>query len=111
MEKWYDEEYEFNIEVIGFLRGDHTENYCRSLFEGITMEISYAREREEVKKKIEKMQEEAVTQPQMNETAEEMYQLWDDILNVVRGLLEAMKAALCRTRNLPLYQKYPPISI
>lgn len=26
MKKWYDEEYEFNIEVTGFLRGDHTES-------------------------------------------------------------------------------------
>jgi hypothetical protein len=25
MKKWYDEEYEWEIEVIGFLRGDHTE--------------------------------------------------------------------------------------
>ena len=30
MKKWYDEEYEFKIEVIGFLQGDHTENYCRN---------------------------------------------------------------------------------
>lgn len=30
MKKWYDEEYEFEIEVIGFLRGDHTERYCRN---------------------------------------------------------------------------------
>ena len=30
MKKWYDEEYEFEIEVIGFLRGDHTEHYCRN---------------------------------------------------------------------------------
>ena len=30
MKKWYDEEYEFKIEVIGFLRGDHTERYCRT---------------------------------------------------------------------------------
>ena len=30
MKKWYDEEYEWKIEVIGFLRGDHTENYCRN---------------------------------------------------------------------------------
>lgn len=29
-EKWYDEEYAFQIEVIGFLRGDHTEGYCRN---------------------------------------------------------------------------------
>ena len=26
MKKWYDEEYEFNIEVTGFLHGDHTES-------------------------------------------------------------------------------------
>ena len=30
MKKWYDEEYEFEIEVIGFLHGDHTERYCRN---------------------------------------------------------------------------------
>ena len=30
MKKWYDEEFEWEIEVIGFLRGDHTENYCRN---------------------------------------------------------------------------------
>ena len=28
-EKWYDEEYEWEIEVTG-LRGDHTERYCRN---------------------------------------------------------------------------------
>ena len=30
MKKWYDEEYEFEIEVTDFLRGDHTERYCRN---------------------------------------------------------------------------------
>ena len=30
MKKWYDEEYEFTVEVTGFLRGDHTELYCRN---------------------------------------------------------------------------------
>ncbi len=30
MKKWYDEEYEFEIEVTGFLRGDRTERYCRN---------------------------------------------------------------------------------
>ena len=30
MKKWYDEEYEFEIQVTGFLRGDHTEHYCRN---------------------------------------------------------------------------------
>lgn len=30
MKKWYDEEYEFEIEVTGFLRGEVTENYCRN---------------------------------------------------------------------------------
>lgn len=30
MKKWYAEEYEFEIEVSGFLRGDHTEHYCRN---------------------------------------------------------------------------------
>jgi uncharacterized repeat protein (TIGR04076 family) len=30
MKKWYNEEYEFEIEVIGFLRGDKAERYCRN---------------------------------------------------------------------------------
>ena len=30
MKKWYDEEYEFTVEVTGFLHGDHTEHYCRN---------------------------------------------------------------------------------
>lgn len=30
MKKWYAEEYEFEIKVIGFLRSDHTERYCRN---------------------------------------------------------------------------------
>ena len=30
MKKWYDEEYEFTVEVVGFLHGDHTERYCRN---------------------------------------------------------------------------------
>lgn len=30
MKKWYAEEYEFEIEVTGFLRGDKTERYCRN---------------------------------------------------------------------------------
>ena len=30
MKKWYDEEYEFEIEVTGFLNSDKTENYCRN---------------------------------------------------------------------------------
>lgn len=30
MKKWYGEEYEWEIEVIGFLRGDRTERYCRN---------------------------------------------------------------------------------
>lgn len=30
MKKWYNEEYEFEIEVTGFLRGDKTERYCRN---------------------------------------------------------------------------------
>ncbi|MGX8835407.1 TIGR04076 family protein [Amedibacillus sp. YH-ame6] len=30
MKKWYDKEYEFKIEVIGFLQGDSTERYCRN---------------------------------------------------------------------------------
>lgn len=30
MKKWYNEEYEFEIEFIVFLRGDKTEGYCRN---------------------------------------------------------------------------------
>ena len=30
MKKWYNEEYQFEIEVTGFLRGDKTEGYCRN---------------------------------------------------------------------------------
>ena len=30
MKKWYAEEFEWQIEVIGFLRGDRTERYCRN---------------------------------------------------------------------------------
>ena len=30
MKKWYAEEYEWTIEVTGFLRGDQTERYCRN---------------------------------------------------------------------------------
>ena len=30
MKKWYDEEYEFTIDVTGFLHGDNTEHYCRN---------------------------------------------------------------------------------
>lgn len=30
MKKWYDEEYEWEIEVTGFLRGSRTERYCRN---------------------------------------------------------------------------------
>ena len=52
----------------------------QNLSEKIAMEISYAEERE---KEIEKKQKEAVTQMDMNITAAEMYQLWDDTLNIV----------------------------
>ena len=30
MKKWYDEEFEFTVEVIGYLRGDKPEHYCRN---------------------------------------------------------------------------------
>ena len=30
MKKWFDEEYEFEIEVIGFIGSDHTERFCRN---------------------------------------------------------------------------------
>ena len=57
-----------------------------SLFDEIAAEISYAEERE---KEIEKKLQEAVTQMDMNITAAEIYQMWDDTLNIVWGLLEA----------------------
>lgn len=42
MKKWYDEEYEWVIEVIGFLRSEHTERYCRNGEEiGDTYTCSY----------------------------------------------------------------------
>ena len=30
MKKWYDEEYEFTVEVTGFVHGNKTERYCRN---------------------------------------------------------------------------------
>ena len=30
IKKWFNEEYEFEIEVTGFLLGNHTERYCRN---------------------------------------------------------------------------------
>mgnify|MGYP006949204837 CR=1 FL=1 len=30
MKKWYDEEYEFEVEVTGYLRGDRPERYCQN---------------------------------------------------------------------------------
>ena len=30
MKKWYDEEYEFTVEVAGYLHGDKPERYCRN---------------------------------------------------------------------------------
>lgn len=58
----------------------------QSLSERIAMEISFAEEQE---KEVEKKQEAAVTQSEMNESAEEMYRLWDGTLNTVWKLLEA----------------------
>ena len=58
----------------------------QSFSERIAAEISYAREQE---KEVEKKQEEAGTQAEMNIAAAEMYQLWDDTLNTVWKLLEA----------------------
>lgn len=43
MKKWYAEEYEFEIEVTGFLRGDHTEHYCRNGEAADTKRIWYVR--------------------------------------------------------------------
>lgn len=57
-----------------------------SLSDEISAEISCAEEQEKV---VEKKQQEADTQSEMNETAKEMYQLWDDTLNAVWKLLEA----------------------
>ena len=42
MKKWYDEEYEFQVEVTGFLRGDHTERYCRNGEDQHTYEVMRA---------------------------------------------------------------------
>ena len=61
------------------------DSFQENLFEKIAMEISCAEEQE---KEIEKRQREAVTQLEMNLTAAEMYQLWDDTLNIVWGLLK-----------------------
>lgn len=58
----------------------------QSLSEKIAKEISDAEEQE---KEIEKKQREAVTQMDMNITAAQMYQMWDNTLNVVWKLLEA----------------------
>ncbi len=57
----------------------------QSLSQRIAMEITYAEERD---REVEEKQKEAVTQMEMNETAREWYQLWDDTLNVVWKLLE-----------------------
>lgn len=57
-----------------------------SLSDQIAAEISYAEEQE---KEIERKQKEADTQMDMNITAAEMHQLWDDTLNNVWKLLEA----------------------
>ncbi len=57
-----------------------------SLSDEIAAEISYAEERE---KEITEKQKAADTQMDMNITAAEMYQMWDDTLNIVWGLLEA----------------------
>lgn len=62
------------------------DSFRQNLSEKIAMEISYAEDRE---KEIEKKQKEADTQMDMNITAAEMHQLWDDTLNIVWGLLEA----------------------
>lgn len=74
----------YNVqEELGFSSSVYVE---QSLSGQIATEISYAEERE---KEVEKKQQEAVTQLEMNETAEEMYRLWDDTLNAVWRLLES----------------------
>ena len=30
MKKWLDEEYEFTVDVVGYLQGDTPEHYCRN---------------------------------------------------------------------------------
>ncbi len=30
MKKWYEEEYAFTVDVVGFMRGERTERYCRN---------------------------------------------------------------------------------
>ncbi|MDO4387580.1 MAG: hypothetical protein Q4C31_00810 [Eubacteriales bacterium] len=30
MKKWYDEEYRFGIQVVGYLRGEKPQGYCRN---------------------------------------------------------------------------------
>ena len=45
MKKWYDEEYEFTIEVTVFLHGDRTERYCRNGEEYSSMKQSCCGER------------------------------------------------------------------
>ena len=57
----------------------------QSLSERIAAEISSTEARE---KEVEKRQEEAETQGDMNVAAKEMYQLWDDTLNTIWGFLE-----------------------
>ena len=57
-----------------------------SLSDEIAAEILYAEERE---KEIIEKQKTADTQMDMNITAAEMYQMWDDTLNIVWELLEA----------------------
>lgn len=52
----------------------------------INAKISYTEKQE---KKVEIKQEQAETQADMNQTANEMYELWDDTLNAVWKILEA----------------------
>lgn len=76
-----------NTEQTEDMKQAETEDASQQNLSGkIAMEISYAEERE---KEIEKKQKEAATQMDMNITAAEMYQLWDDTLNIVWELLEA----------------------
>lgn len=74
----------YNVQgELGFSSNVYVE---QSLSERIAMEISFAEEQD---KEVEKKQKEATTQMEMNETAREWYQLWNDTLNVVWKLLEA----------------------
>ena len=74
----------YNIEMqAGFFSNQYEE---QSLEERIAMEISFAEERAG---ELEKKLQESVTQLDMNTASQELFQNWDDTLNIVWKLLEA----------------------